>query len=155
MQRASSLKKMNQLRNGQLKSLEYIQAYKPHPFLVLLYFFSPFTLRSARRHPLSLARFHPLTRSFAHSVTPCPSPSPPCLVLVLLLFVYSPSCSSIAVDRLPSKSIRAVSVTISQKWYGLISILDSVSVCAQPTQSIFAAECPTFVFNPADLFRKG
>jgi len=31
-----------------------------------------------------------------------------------------------------------------------ISIVDGISVCALLTQSIFAAECPTFEFDPAD-----
>jgi len=58
---------------------------------------------------------------------------------------------SVEVDRLLPKSIQAVSVTISQKWYGLISILDSVSVCALLTQPIFLAECPTFQFDSANF----
>lgn len=70
---------------------------------------------------------------------------------LLYHFLSMPLHSSVEVDRLPPKSIRAVSVTISQKWYGLISILDSVSVCALLTQPIFPAECPTFQFDPADL----
>lgn len=93
---------------------------------------------------------------FIYTCTVLPSPFHfyLCLSLFPLLlyhFLSMPLRSSVEVDRLPPKSIQAVSVTISQKWYGLISILDSVSVCALLTQPIFLAECPTFQFDSADF----